>query len=42
MEMGADDFLTKPFDDMELLHAIETRIISGFNPVKQKIRQKIK
>jgi cAMP-binding proteins - catabolite gene activator and regulatory subunit of cAMP-dependent protein kinases len=26
MEMGADDYLTKPFDDMELLHAIETRI----------------
>jgi len=26
MEMGADDYLTKPFDDLELLHAIETRI----------------
>nr|WP_197718678.1 response regulator [Pedobacter schmidteae] len=26
MEMGADDYLTKPFDDMDLLHAIETRI----------------
>ncbi|MDR6782778.1 CRP-like cAMP-binding protein/ActR/RegA family two-component response regulator [Pedobacter africanus] len=26
MEMGADDYLTKPFDDMDLLHAVETRI----------------
>ena len=26
MEMGADDYLTKPFDDMELLHAIESRL----------------
>ncbi|WP_449436827.1 response regulator [Pedobacter steynii] len=26
MEMGADDYLTKPFNDLELLHAIETRI----------------
>lgn len=25
MEMGADDYLTKPFDDMELLSAIESR-----------------
>jgi CheY-like chemotaxis protein/CRP-like cAMP-binding protein len=25
MEMGADDYITKPFDDIELLHALETR-----------------
>src|SRR5687767_11630765 len=26
MEMGADDYITKPFDDIELLNAIEARI----------------
>lgn len=26
MAMGADDYLTKPFDDIELLNAIETRL----------------
>jgi CRP-like cAMP-binding protein/CheY-like chemotaxis protein len=26
MEMGADDYLTKPFDDIELLSAIESRL----------------
>lgn len=33
MEMGADDYLTKPFDDMELLQAIESRLN------KKKIRK---
>ena len=34
MEMGADDYLTKPFDDMELLNAIESRL-------KKKEKQEI-
>lgn len=26
MEMGADDYITKPFDDIELINAVESRI----------------
>ena len=26
MEMGADDYVTKPFEDIELLHAVESRL----------------
>src|ERR1041385_1736007 len=26
MEMGADDYVTKPFDDIELLNAVESRL----------------
>lgn len=33
IEMGADDYLTKPYDDIELLNAIESRL-------KKKERQK--
>lgn len=29
MEMGADDYITKPFDDIELLNAVESRLRKG-------------
>jgi CRP-like cAMP-binding protein len=29
MEMGADDYLTKPFDDVELLNAVERRLLKA-------------
>ncbi|HEX8608879.1 MAG TPA: response regulator, partial [Pedobacter sp.] len=31
MEMGADDYLTKPFDDVELFNAIEIRLKKHHN-----------
>jgi CRP-like cAMP-binding protein/ActR/RegA family two-component response regulator len=31
MNMGADDYLTKPFDDIELLNAVETRFKKSEN-----------
>ncbi|MBC7913801.1 MAG: response regulator [Pyrinomonadaceae bacterium] len=34
MEMGADDYLTKPFDDMELLNAIESRLLKRERSIK--------
>ena len=33
MEMGADDYLTKPFDDIELFNAIESRLKKRSKPV---------
>lgn len=32
MEMGADDYLTKPFDDVELFNAIESRLRKKTKP----------
>lgn len=38
MELGADDYLTKPFEDSQLLTAIETRLKKQ-QALKQKLRQ---
>ena len=35
MEMGADDYITKPFDDIELLNAIEIRL-KKYDVLQQK------
>ncbi|HMR90940.1 MAG TPA: response regulator [Chitinophagaceae bacterium] len=48
MEMGADDYITKPFDDLELLNAIETRLKKAgvleakYQPTAEGISQFIK
>jgi len=38
MEMGADDYLTKPYNDLELLHAIETRLKKNQKPKQNEIQ----
>ncbi|MBI4944951.1 MAG: response regulator [Bacteroidetes bacterium] len=40
MEMGADDYLTKPFDDIELLNAVESRL-KKYNLMKQGFSKNI-
>jgi len=48
MEMGADDYITKPFEDIELLNAIEVRLKKAmvldtkYPPSQQGINQFIK
>jgi DNA-binding response OmpR family regulator len=42
MEMGADDYLTKPFDDVELFNAIESRLRKKINLQGLNLRQRIK
>lgn len=40
MEMGADDYLTKPFDDVELFNAIESRLKKKSHSIGFKAPQK--
>lgn len=40
MELGADDYLTKPFDDLELFNAIESRLKKKAQAVGFKAPQK--
>ncbi len=40
MEMGADDYITKPFDDMELLNAIDSRLKKADN-LKKKFERSL-
>jgi CRP-like cAMP-binding protein len=48
MEMGADDYITKPFDDIELLNAIEVRLKKSeifeakYSPTQEGVSQFIK
>jgi len=48
MEMGADDYITKPFEDIELLNAIEVRLKKNeileqrYSPTQQGISQFIR
>ena len=48
MEMGADDYITKPFEDIELLNAVETRLKKSeileqkYSPTPQGLAQFLK
>jgi CRP-like cAMP-binding protein/DNA-binding NarL/FixJ family response regulator len=45
MEMGADDYITKPFDDIELLNAVESRLRKadamrgGLQPTRENVNE---